>query len=385
LNLPGYDGWDLIGKPIGKGGQGTVYRARSPERVGELRQIKERIGELLRTNDLKDDAGLQAEFAQRIVEAGTPDRFASLGALKQFAMPADDKEEEERAIGRLASEVRALEKVNHPAVLTLLHSNVGGRFIVTEYHQRGPLHRNLNLYRGNALAALEAFRSLVDGVHEIHKQGAIHRDIKPENIFVADSGDLVLGDFGIVFFQDAGRLTTTFERVGSHFWMAPWAYDNVRLHFNEVKPALDIYPLGKVLWSMMSGQNGFPFWEYAEDDNSLEKLFPDDPSMPLVNELLAKCVVRREKDCRLSSVLDLLSEVNDLIDKIKARRGYRPDAAQTWPCRVCGKGNYQNGGLRHQVKGYRQGGPVTLQEVVLNVYLCDHCGHAELFDANKLS
>src|SRR5579862_4371853 len=101
------------------------------------------------------------------------------------------------------------------------------------------------------------------------------------------------------------------------------------------------------------------FWEYAEDGNNLEKFFPDDPSMALVNELLAKCVVRREKDCVLSSVLDLLSEVEGLIDKIKARWGYRPDGAQTWPCRVCGRGNYQNGGLSHQVKGYRQSGPVT--------------------------
>jgi serine/threonine protein kinase len=48
---------------------------------------------------------------------------------------------------------------------------------------------------------LEAFRALVDGVREIHKQGAIHRDIKTENIFVATSGELVLGDFGIVFFM----------------------------------------------------------------------------------------------------------------------------------------------------------------------------------------
>src|SRR5260370_35855910 len=130
------------------------------------------------------------------------------------------------------------------------------------------------------------------------------------------------------------------ERVGSHFGMARWAYDNARLELDKVNPTLDIYPLGKVLWSMVAGRNGFPYWEFAEPANNLEKLFPTEPTMSLVNELLAKCVVRHEKDCSLSTVKDLLIEVDGLIDKIKARRGQRPDGSATWPCRVCGKGTY---------------------------------------------
>jgi serine/threonine protein kinase len=125
-------------------------------------------------------------------------------------------------------------------VLKLLRSNVGERFIVTEYHECGTLDKHLNCYRGDALAALQAFGKLVDGVLEIHKLGAIHRDIKPENIFVTASGDLVLGDFGIVFFEAGERLTKTYgERVGSHYWMAPWAYDNVRLELSQMGYLLD--------------------------------------------------------------------------------------------------------------------------------------------------
>jgi serine/threonine protein kinase len=319
---------------------------------------------------------------------GGPDPVERLGALKQFKITPNDKDEEAKAIGRLESEVRALEKVKHRAVLRLLHANVDERFIVTEYHLHGTLAQNLNRYKGNTLAALEAFRWMVDGVHEIHKQGAIHRDIKPENIFVADSGDLVLGDFGIVFFQDGERLTTTYERVGSHFWMAAWAYYNARLELDKVNPKLDIYPLGKVLWSMISGRNGFPYWEYAEPDNNLEKLFPNDSIMPLVNELFAKCVVRHEKDCLLSNASDLLSEVDGLIHKIKARRGHRPDGAETWSCRVCGKGSYQPAspptGFQH--------GPVMMAQIsggaitdtrAFSISVCDHCGHAELFKAYR--
>jgi len=228
---------------------------------------------------------------------------------------------------------------------------------------------------------------LVDGVVEIHSQGAIHRDIKPENIFIAASDDLVLGDFGIAFFEEGERLTKTYgERVGSHYWMAPWAYDNVRLELSQVKAPLDIYPLGKVLWSMISGRNGFPFWEYEKADNNLEKLFPNDRSMSLVNSLLARCVVREEKDCLLSSAVNLRSAVDELIEQIITdRSGHRPGRAETWPCRMCGKGNYR------PVSPRMGSGPVLMLAQIIggvvsadqpfSISVCDHCGHAELFKA----
>ena len=122
-----------------------------------------------------------------------------------------------------------------------------------------------------------------------------------------------------------------------HFWMAPCAHDNVRLELSQVKAPLDIYPLGKVLWSMISGRNGFPFWEYNEDANNLEKLFPNDPNMSLINGLLAKCIVRREQDCALSSAHKLRSGVDDVIAQIKTRRGYRSAGADMWPCMLCNR------------------------------------------------
>jgi serine/threonine-protein kinase len=124
------------------------------------------------------------------------------------------------------------------------------------------------------LSALEAFRKLVEGVYQVHKQGLVHRDIKLQNIFVSDSGDLLLGDFGIVFVQQGGRQTTTFEMVGSHFWMAPWAYKYERLSLGDVTFALDLYRMGKVLWSMIAGRSGFAREEFNRDENNLEKMFP---------------------------------------------------------------------------------------------------------------
>lgn len=382
-----YDGWEPLqdekdpqkDKTLGSGGQGTVYLCRSPEAASRRRDMNLQIRELL-----AQTVGGRYEpthLAKNIVELGAPDSPENLGALKRFKIGADNTLEAQ-VIGRLESEVEALKALkDHPGILKLLDANIAKRFIVTEYHIRGTLDKHLKAYKGNALRALEAFSSLVDAVEKIHENGAIHRDIKTENIFVSTSGNLVLGDFGIVFFQeDSDRLTTTYERVGSHDWMAPWANKRSRLTFSEIDPGLDIFPLAKVLWSMIAGVNGFSYWEYQSEENNLEKIFPDDPIMPMVNErIFSKRIVRHAQECD-SSAKSLREQVQELIREIKASRGYKSDAANIVRCRVCGRGNYQlNTSLNHQLRGFRQGGPVSSQEIVLNVCVCDHCGHAELF------
>jgi serine/threonine protein kinase len=105
---------------------------------------------------------------EAVAEYNRPDKPDELGALKQFKIATDDKHEEERAVGRLQSEVQALENINHPAVLKLLHSNVAERFIVTEYHPSGTLDKQLQRFKGNVLQALETFRTLVDAIADIH-------------------------------------------------------------------------------------------------------------------------------------------------------------------------------------------------------------------------
>ena len=383
-----YDGWEPLQddddpqkeKLLGKGGQGIVCLVRSPERLMK-RSEAQRVAreQLIQVGEGRWDIGV---LVKSIMEAGRPDPVGALGALKKFIIPSDNKAEEARVIGRLESEVKALQALQgNPGVLKLLYANVAGRFIVTEYHERGTLDKHLDTFKGDALAALEAYKPLVDAVCKIHEEGAIHRDIKTENIFVTKTGNLVLGDFGIVFLQEGSqRLTATYERVGSHEWMAPWANKKEKLEQSEINTALDIFPLAKVLWSMIAGHNGPSFWEYSRDENNLEMLFPGDPAMPLINKrIFSTRIVREEQQCD-SSAQSLRKDVEELIGHIKGIRKFRQEGAEAWPCQVCGRGRYRSNGLRYQLTGFRQGGPIDEQNKTLYVYICDHCGHAELFD-----
>jgi serine/threonine protein kinase len=371
-----YGGWEPIGEPLGEGGQGKVYKARSPERNAWLLSARQKaFGRLLRlTGNIHRPEELP-EFARDLVELGLPDGPEHLGALKVFKIPPDDPEEAQRAHRRLESEIAALRKVIHPGILRLLAANADAGFIVTEYHPGGTLDKHLSGFRGEALTALEAFKPLVEAVAEIQKQGVVHRDVKPENIFVANDGRLVLGDFGIVFFQDTTRRwTKTYgERVGSHWWMAAWAYEARRLE--EVDGRLDVYPLGKVLWSMVAGRNGFAREEWGRPENDLEKIFPGDEAMPLINGILSRSVVREEKDC-LASADDLFAQVSDAIAQLRSS-AERPSKGP-WRCRACGIGGYIPQDYFRIGTTSQQGMPA---QIGLRIHVCDHCQHLQLFRA----
>ena len=172
----------------------------------------------------------------------------------------------------------------------------------------------------------------------LHEKGWVHRDIKPENVFFTDGGQFVLGDFGIVFFDDREhtRVSGTFENIGSRDWMPPWA---MAVRIEEVTPTFDVFSLGKVLWSCLSGVPKLPLWYFRKDKYNLEKLFPDDPRMPLINDLLAKCLVEDESTS-FPDAGRLLVEVNALTEQLTAG-GQKLGIDIERKCRSCARGLYR--------------------------------------------
>ena len=82
------------------------------------------------------------------------------------------------------------------------------------------------------------------------KANIIHRNIKPQNIFVSQTGDFKLGDFGIA--KHSNRATKG-NRIGTYEYIAPEIYQGM-----EYGSSADIYSLGLVMYWMMNKQHG-PF------------------------------------------------------------------------------------------------------------------------------
>ncbi|MHC4938073.1 MAG: serine/threonine-protein kinase [Planctomycetota bacterium] len=190
-----------LGKRLGCGGMGCVYRARGP----------------------------QGTVAIKVMNAELAD------------------EPEERA--RFLQEAMLGERVSHPnLVRTLDHGIADGiPYLVMEYvagrnlRQRlkrtGPLSESLCMR-----IALQAGRAL----RALHAAGVVHRDIKPENIILTDDGNLKLTDLGLAC-PCAG---TEGGFAGTVLYAAPETFLGER-----PESTVDWYSLGLMLFELSTGEH----------------------------------------------------------------------------------------------------------------------------------
>lgn len=372
-------GWEQL-KPLGEGGQSRVFLVRSSARAAER---KATIQQVLRSNPWAPYIGSNpsevTERVERLASSiwtyGRPDTPADLGALKIFKIPEDETEAAE-ALGRLKNEITVLRQ-KRPGLVKLLDVNEQEKWIVTEFMPLGTLDKNPALYKGNAFGALKAFRSLVTTVAGLHKDKYVHRDIKPANVFLAENGDLVLGDFGIVFLpEQADRLTLTDERVGPRDYMPQWGDLGQRLE--NVHTNFDVYMLGKLLWCMVTGCLKLPREYHKKPAFDVKVRFPDDPAMYSIDAVLEKCVVEEPEQC-LASAVDLLPLVDEQLAILKFGGQILRDGVPR-PCHVCGKGQYKKVGLDPGVTGKPVVGlTMSGKPIEVSMYICDNCEHVEFF------
>jgi serine/threonine protein kinase len=206
----------------------------------------------------------------------------------------------------------------------------------------------------------------------------VHRDIKPQNVFLDANDNLVLGDFGLVYFSDAHhtRVSGTLENVGSRDWMPGWA---MGMRIDEIKPSFDIFCLGKLLWAMVSDSPFLRLWYLDDPQFNLELKFPKTPSIKLLNPLLKKCIVEHEKDC-LPDAIALLGEVDEVLSVIeKIDVGFDPKIERR--CQICGMGKYA---MLDPSEPERRGfGLDSYGSWEFRIFICTYCGNAQLFSFRK--
>lgn len=370
--------WKTV-KELKPGGQGRVFTVIDSEKIDIQTQIKDPIEKAIRnlagSTTTKVKNIVLNEFISaidKIHDISNPDNF---GALKILHTP-EDARDFELAKERIKNEIESMSSISHPNLIKILDSDPESLWFVSQYHEKGTLTDNRQKYIGNFEEALRALKPLVEGVAMLHKEGKIHRDIKPGNIFIDKNDNLILGDFGLIYFEDDDhtRISSTFGNVGSRDWEPGWAQGK---RVDNVSPAFDIFGLGKVLWYMVSGLDVLPLWYFDGEDSNVETLFPDSPFIWLANDIFGKCIVQFEAEC-LNDSSEFLTEIDNSISIIKSNAD-RIGMKKLRKCKICGLGKYlmKSDGNQASTKNFGGIQPTASNKIML--FRCDYCGNLQLF------
>ncbi|NWU78707.1 E2AK2 kinase, partial [Onychorhynchus coronatus] len=186
-------------------------------------------------------------------------------------------------------------------------------FIQMEFCEQGTLEKWIGENREDQHyheMAQNKFLQIIKGVEYIHSEKLIHRDLKPTNIFISHDGKIKIGDFGLVTSVAYETLT---ENTGTKSYMAPEQFGD------RYGKEVDIYALGLIWFEILSAITNHEkdkIWSSVRKGDfpgSFTNQFP--PKASIIKEMLSKDPVKRPS---ASQTLDLVKS----LDKEKSRRNY---------------------------------------------------------------
>jgi CheY-like chemotaxis protein len=257
---------------IGRGGMGTVYRARDTELDEEV-AIKTLIPSLVR---------------------------------------------DETAVSRFKDEIRLARRLtDRHIVRTHDMGEWNGIYYLTMELVEGLTLRTLLDTRGRLAvpAVLAVASQLARSLEVAHEHGVIHRDIKPQNLLLDAAGVLKVMDFGVARLAERSHAITEVGMVvGTPAYMAP-----EQLMGETVDGRCDLYSAGVVLYECLAGR--LPF-EGATIMSLVAKQLAEQPEPlasvnPAVPAGLADLVMRlleKRPEERLPSAEEFSREVAKLAD-----------------------------------------------------------------------
>jgi serine/threonine protein kinase len=193
------------------------------------------------------------------------------------------------AIKRLEREARAASALDQPHICAVYDFDQyeGQPFIAMQYLEGQTIRERIDGTRSGEVPfrteeLIEIALQITGALESAHAKGIIHRDIKPANIFLTESGEAKILDFGVAALQDSGplvgedspedaaalniqsssaaiertsgdlKLTRTGAAIGTASYMSP---EQIRGY--KLDGRTDLFSFGLVLYEMATGRRAF--------------------------------------------------------------------------------------------------------------------------------
>lgn len=220
----------------------------------------------LSTEDLPAEDLIDAEPFEWLAVAGRGGmgtvykaRDRKLGRL--MAVKVMQLDEEPRAADTFLREAKAASKLHHPNIVTVADYGImkdGRQFLAIEWIDGITLADYIERHGCLSVeAAREIFIQILDGLSHAHKRNVIHRDIKPKNIMLSRTTSgawtVKLIDFGTAKdLTQEGFQTRAEDMACSPFYVSPERVDGLIVDHRS-----DLYSLGCTMFESLVGHPPF--------------------------------------------------------------------------------------------------------------------------------
>ncbi len=180
-----------------------------------------------------------------------------LGRTIALKVLSPDLAEQDDYRHRFAREATVLARLDSPHVIQIYDhgEHDGCLYIATQYVAGGDLSEAVSAHGPVPVApAATIAAQLAWALEDAHDAGIVHRDLKPSNVLLRNiSTDVFayLCDFGIAQDRSPG-LTAPGSVAGTFAYLAP-----ERLRGEPATPRADLYALGCVLWTSLTGRTPY--------------------------------------------------------------------------------------------------------------------------------
>jgi len=217
----------------------------------------------------------------------------------------------------LQREAKKAQTLGHRNIVTVYDFDRDGPvvYLTMEYLSGQPLSRILRApeFKGMPYAeTLPIFKGMANALAYAHERGFVHCDFKPANVFLTDTAEVKVIDFGIarVFQRPEEETDATIFDPGSLGALTPAYASPEMLEHREPDPRDDIYALGCTTYELLTGRH--PFGRVPATQARGSGLKPQRPDGLGTRQWRAlRTSLAFEREARMPTVTHFLQEFGD--------------------------------------------------------------------------